>query len=525
MSGRGPGWWIGTAIYLTVCLACVVFVSVPLLLLSLGVGLVAGALTVVALAGVVLAGGEGTAVLHTPAEVRESRLLPTRVREAFVRRDRAWPQYFAAQSRLDIQAIVDRARLAHDRMWAGPLPWLREKQLLAWWPLIIPLAGGQGAVTAGGALAVAATTVVLALVTGAAWLVGLPVVYLLRGADAAWQRVRGARASCAKCFELTAVPAYRCRGPHELDDRLSGDDLHRDIRPGLLGVWWRRCACGTKLPTMVLRAAFSRRLQPCCPSCGEPLFRGAGVVTDVRIPVFGAASAGKTQLIMAALVGLERAAATGGAGWQLLDERSKRTFAEYTDLVLRGADPAQTDASGPPVALTVRLDKGSRPALVHVFDAAGESLLDPEQNSRLSYLDYARSLIFVMDPFSVRRIADEFSSVAPDVYAAANPARHDPERSYNATVTRLRDFGVRTDRQRLAFVVTKADLLDKLGAGPHGGDLRDWLAAIGLGNLLLAVERDFGEVEFFLVCGRDPGPDAAPAPLRWVLSKEWMSLD
>ena len=524
MNGRGLGWLLGMAIYLAVCVACLIFISTPLSLVGAGLGLAGGLGVVLVLAGTVLLGGPAAAVLRTPDQVRDGEL-PGRVDPAFVRRDRAWPQYFAAQVLLDFQAIAGRSRRVHERMWAGPVPWVREHGLTVWWPLVVPVVAGQAAVTFGVAVGVLAALLLMAGVAGMAWLVGVPVVYLLRGADTGWQKVRRARASCPRCFELAAVPAYRCLGHHPPADRLSGDDLHRDVRPGRLGLLWRRCACGSRLPTMVLRAAFSARMQACCPSCGEALLPGAGVVTDVRMPVFGAASAGKTQLIMAALTGLPPAAKAAGIEVSFPDEHGRQAYERYADLMRRGADAAKTDASGPPVAVTVRLDKGSRSALLHVFDAAGESLIDPEQNARLSYLDYARSLVFVIDPFSIRRIADEFAAAAPDIFAAANPALHDPEHSYNVTVQRLQDYGVRTDRQRLAFVVSKADLLARLPAGPDHGDIRGWLSGLGLNNLVVAAERDFGEVAFFLTSGRDAGPRGAFAPLSWVLSKEWISVD
>ena len=57
--------------------------------------------------------------------------------------------------------------------------------------------------------------------------------------------------------------------------------------------------CGTLLPTMALRAAW--RLEAVCQRCGEPLPAGSGAVRDVRIPIFGDTSAGKTRFLYAAL--------------------------------------------------------------------------------------------------------------------------------------------------------------------------------------------------------------------------------
>jgi hypothetical protein len=516
---------LGSLVYLTSCVVCVVFVSVPLILLTAAVGLAGGVLLVVVLAGVVLFGVGGTEI-RTPRDVAAGKL-PGRVRAAYVRRDRAWPQYFAAQVLLDLRSVAHRTRAAVRVLWRVPPVWLREQELTVWWPLYVPVVAAQLTSSAGAALGVVIATLVVGAVGVGAWTVGVPAVYLLRAADAGWRRAIRARAGCPRCFELTAVPAYRCLGPHPTQDRLSGDDLHRDVRPGRLGVLWRRCACGRRLPTTVLRAALSHRLQACCPTCGEPMHRGAAAVTDVRVPVLGAASAGKTQLVVSAIVTLHRVAADRGVRVRFPDEHSQEVYRDYARLAREGLPTAKTGATGPPVALSVELATRTRRALLHIFDAAGEILIDREQNAQLSYLDYARSLIFVLDPFSLPQLRDEFESSFPDVFKEANPASHDPEESYRAPVSRLQEYGVRTNRQDLAFVVSKADLLDKLSAAPadtSSAGVAGWLSDHGLGNLVVATGRDFRQVRFFLTAGRSLDVTGAFAPLNWLLEKEWTGL-
>ncbi|MEU1684786.1 hypothetical protein [Micromonospora sp. NPDC005707] len=516
--------YIGRVLHFAVSLVVLFAVALPLAELTAIAGLAAGVAVVLGVAGVVLVGRPGWVRIRTPDDVHGGALAG-RVAPAFVRRDRAWPQYFAAQVLLDVRALVERVQLIIREVWVRPHRWARAHRVRTWWPFYVPVLAVQAGATLGAVAGLLGAGLVTAGVSTVAWLIGVPVVLLLRGVDAGWQTARGARASCRHCHQLATVPAYRCRGPHPPGHRLTGTDLHRDLRPGRLGVLWRRCGCGSLLPTSVLRAAFSRRVEACCPSCGEPLLAGAGVVTDVRLPVFGAASAGKTQLIMSALAGLERAAKRTGVEVSLADEHSRQRHEMYARLMREGASPPKTEASGPPVAVTLRLTRGPRTALVHIFDAAGENLVDREQNARLAYLDHARSLIYVLDPFSVRRVRDEFESGAPEVFAAANPATYDPEDAYNATVQRLQEYGVRTDRRRLAFVVSKADLLEKMSAGPEGpAGVRAWLRANALGNLVLSAERDFREVRFFLVSGRDAGPDGGFGPANWILSRDWSSL-
>jgi hypothetical protein len=516
--------FIGFLLYLSACVVAVVFVSAPLSIVTAGAGLAAGVLTALTAVVLVLTDRTGAGVL-TPAGVRGG--LPP-VADRFVRRDRAWPQYFAVQVMRDARGVAKRVWAWAGLMWGEPVDWLSERNWTGLWsPLVLPpLFAALTAASIGLAATAGATLVLIALIVAAAWIVGVPIVYLLRSGDAAWQLVWRSRASCTNCFATADVPAYRCTGKHSAAERAAGDDLHRDMRPGRLGVLWRRCSCNTLLPTTVLRAAHTRRLQACCPSCGEALFEQAGAVRDVRAPVFGAASAGKTQFIMSALVGLRKAAHKAGVTVALPDRRGQLAYEVYADLVRRKAPAPKTDTTAP-VAVTVRIEQGLNTTLLHLFDAAGETLVDPEQNARLSYLDTAEALTFVLDPFSIRRIREEHGTASEPVFSDANAALHDPEDSYNATAQRLQEYGVPTARRRLAFVVTKADLLARLPIempAPESEKVCAWLSELGLDNLILTARRDFREVRFFLVSGRDPGPDGPVSVLRWLLQKGWGHL-
>jgi hypothetical protein len=229
---------------------------------------------------------------------------------------------------------------------------------------------------------------------------------------------------------------------------------------------------------------------------------------------------------MSALVGLRHAAHQSGVTVELPDRRGRETYEIYADLVRRNAPAPKTDTTAP-VAVTVRIEQGLNTTLLHLFDAAGETLVDPEQNASLGYLDTAEALTFVLDPFSIRRIREEHGMASAMVFSDANAALHDPEDSYNATAQRLQEYGVPTGRRRLAFVVTKADLLSRLPIDmpAHDSDsVHAWLVAQGLDNLLLTARRDFREVRFFLVSGRDTGADGPVSVLRWLLQKGWGTI-
>jgi hypothetical protein len=390
---------------------------------------------------------------------------------------------------------------------------------VAFWPVLTVPAISLVGMTAGVMATLVLVALVFLVVTGVAWTSGLLVVGAQRAVDHGWQRLLGAEASCPRCYFVTELPAYRCPGSHP-DGTANGHGLHRDLRPGWQGVWFRRCVCGQRLPTNLLRAA--GRLAVHCPKCTTRLHSGAAIVTDVRIAIFGAASAGKTHLVMSALAALCSPSAQDGAVVSLLDEHSSRTCRDYRARLDHNRLPEPTDPSKQPVATTIGIRRGRRDTLLHVFDAAGEVLVDPRRSPEMSYLDNAHGLVFVLDPLSVPGVLPRLVAVAPGLAGLDTVATHDPEDSYYSTVNRLRRYGVDTRRQRLAFVLSKADLLDALPAAecpdPVSRSVRQWLGEHDLDNLVRSAQRDFGVVEFFLCSATDPQGSGALAPLSWLLT-------
>src|SRR6185437_6563080 len=121
------------------------------------------------------------------------------------------------------------------------------------------------------------TLAVLALFTAIMWacaigarLTSAATTLVLRGFERGWRSVRHSDASCPRCYHVTPRQAYQCSRCLR---------LHRDLRPGHLGLIFRRCNCGVLLPTMTLRAAW--RLEAVCQRCGEPLRLGSAVLREV----------------------------------------------------------------------------------------------------------------------------------------------------------------------------------------------------------------------------------------------------
>jgi hypothetical protein len=463
----------------------------------------------------VLAGrGSRPATLVTPNDVVNGTAGLRKQRGPFPR-DWAWPTYLAAQWRRDLVAVWHTSYAFIARGWRWGFNYGYGSNL-RWVSIGLTILIWSG-VTLGALLGAAQVVVIGAIVLGLGWLGWGAVVGTLRGYDHVVRRLRKASGSCPVCYHVMVVPAYRCSGCQV---------VHHDIRPGVLGAASRTCGCGAKLPTTVLRA--SRRLEALCQRCDRPLRGGSGALTDIRVPVFGPVSAGKTRLVHAGLVTLRDRAAAEGAVLDFVDDASRQAFEHGEQLITSGGDTAKTPAGQLPPAITVRFTrsgsaKAKDQALVHLFDAAGEFYLDRDDNSELEFLDHAGGLVFVVDPFAIGWVRDQLGGALESRLAEAHPASGDPEQVYHVTARRLRDYGVETQRRALAITVVKADLLTDLpwAADLVAGEVREWLNTAGLDNLVLAAERDFAAVRYFVVSsvtGIRPGHQLTPAaPFRWLL--------
>jgi hypothetical protein len=245
------------------------------------VKVVPGMLAVLGLSGTVAGVAVAVALAVTVLSDRYSGTHLVAPRERYPNRDWAWPQYFAAQLGADLRAVVDWG--FRPQVWAwrrvNPVVGAAFPWILLLWPLPLAVYAALLAFSAGVLLGTGGVVVLAAVFGAVAWSAGLPAVGALRAVDLVWQCRLRADASCPRCYFVSRLPVYRCPNAE------CPWPVHRDLRPGRLGVLWRHCGCGTVLPTTVLRA--SRRLTALCQECGEELHRDAGVVTDVRIPVFG----------------------------------------------------------------------------------------------------------------------------------------------------------------------------------------------------------------------------------------------
>jgi hypothetical protein len=450
--------------------------------------------------------------LITPSAYRAERIKAHPVATGQFEPDLAWPFYPLRQMRADLARIAAERQARYRKLWNwpfGPVIWILFLPVSVA-AIVCLLVTGLTALVLTGLFSL--VTWACAAFTAAAF--GSTAV-LLRGAESSWHKRMQTEASCPRCYHVTPRPAYRCPGCSK---------LHRDVRPGRLGLFTRRCECGTLLPTMVLRAAW--RLAAVCQKCGAPLRPGAAALRDVRIPILGDTSAGKTRFMYAALDSLVDITARAHIPVGFPDEESQDQATVALDLIRSGRNTVKT-SQVLPTALTCRVGTGLGSTLVHLFDTAGEYYRNGQLHDSLGFLDHGHGLVYVLDPFSVGAVRN---LMAGQNVSLAHAATGDPETAYGEVVSRLRDSGVEAAGQRLAVVVSKADLLSAGGLElpDDSAAIADWLMSVGIHNLVLSVQREFAEARFFAVASlaaRQTGRSHDPgAPLRWLLASRGVRL-
>jgi hypothetical protein len=453
--------------------------------------------------------------LIAPATYRAERIKIKPVETGQFAPDTAWPFYPVRQLRADLARIEADRRSRYRKLWNWPF-----RPLI--WILLLPVSAAAVVCLVVAGLTTLALAALFAMVTWiCAALAGTgfaAIVFLLRCIEKSWHAVMHTEASCPHCYHVTLQPAYRCPGCSE---------LHRDVRPGRLGLCMRRCECGAVLPTMVLRAAW--RLEAVCQRCEEPLRVGSAALRDVRIPIFGDTSAGKTRFLYAALDSLVSTTRRAGIELSFPDANSQSEAELALDLIRSGHETAKTTVILP-TALTCRLGTGAKSTLLHLFDAAGEYFRTPQMHDSLGFLDHGHGLVYVLDPLSISSVRNRMAGHNVVASGMANAASGDPEVVYGEVVSRLRDSGVEARNQRLAIVISKADLLSAggLDLAADTDAIASWLTDAGVHNIVLSAPREFAEVRYFAVASLAADQPSQPydpgAPLRWLLRSRGVRL-
>lgn len=461
--------------------------------------------------------------LVTPKQFHEEQLKANPPGPDGIGPDLAWPLYTLRQADVDRNLVRKNLRALYKRVWKRPADTFyrgRHGPRWAWWILLFPVTFAVNIfLLTAGLSAWLSYWVYWGVVAAGKWsgrTVWQLVRQQLRAAEARRRKEHYSQAACMECMHVTQWPAYRCPACTE---------VHHDVNPGKLGTFTRRCACGASFPTLASKAAWKTTAE--CKRCKKALPEGAGAVTDIRIPVFGDANAGKTRFLYASLNSLMAEAERAAIPVTFPDEAAGAEARRGRELIKAGQNTAKTSPGG--IAITFRLREGHQSDLIHMFDAAGEDYSEAQKYEKLRFLDDSQGMAYVLDPFSVQAIREQLGSQQGDILAAAQAAENDPDLAYGEVISRLRDGGVPVSAQRLAVVVSKADLLRDAGLEipTESAAIEDWLVKAGLQNLVIAIGREFAEVRYFAVASQDVAaslPDDPGSPLRWLLSSHGVRL-
>lgn len=472
-------------------------------------GLASGVLRGVVLPPFVLAGKEEEKPrIATPDAVVAGQVLgkAPRGQARYSGWDHAWPVYIPYQATRDANAVLSAARrIGRDAVLSAFDSWILGIVLL-------PFVTGY---VLGVWVSILCWYLLMRLLGGAVNSLQKLGIQMYRWFGHLAQLRRKAEFHCAKCYRVTLMPSYLCPGS-------DCSTVHHDVRPGALGVSHRRCGCGTRIPVTVGKAA--RHLTALCPFCREQAPDGSGTRRVLSMPVIGAVSAGKTQFLATGVVELgslvESLSGTvipisSGA------EGFVRTSIEAASNGLRVAKTAWDDRpEGIPLMLSLR---GSE-VEIHIMDAAGENFVDWERSGPLGYIDTADTLLFILDPLALPSVYERLRRV--DEGDAVPLAQGDQEDAYASVVDRLRASRVSLDAKRLAVVLTKLDVLQRIpdagGPDPEVGDsVREWLKSNGARGFVRRIDQDFKKVDYFAVNSLGPRNGSDPShPVRvfdWVL--------
>lgn len=436
-------------------------------------------------------------------------------READFPWDRAWPTYVPFQAERDatavrgeVSTIVSAAWRGYRRLFAsgegsgstdsvggtakGVGSWVGRflAALLRMAVGFTPVAG----FTVGVSVSFLLWSGVMAVIAGLVWVLQEVLTLARRWSDRLLMQRARAVMMCPIDYRTTKRPSYRCLNP---DCQV----IHRDISPGPLGIFRRRCECGWSFPTTVRVAG--RALVPLCPYCDAELAPGTGTRRTIQIPTFGSVSAGKTRFLSSALVQAKEHLEESGGGLEPLSSAAESYLKRGAFAMDRGHDtPKTADQSRPAGRPFMVTGPNGRVLEIQVLDAAGERFVSWDTAKELSYLEQAPTLLAVLDPLSFPKVSEELARAHLDPVAVA-PADAQ-EYAYSAVTDGLRQKGVRLSTHRLAVVLSKVDVVGHLPCGTcldpsSSEDIRNWMVERGMGALVAQIERDFRDIRFFAV--------------------------
>lgn len=341
----------------------------------------------------------------------------------------------------------------------------------------------------------------------------------------------------ANCHSEMPIPIYICPNCNR---------EHTRLWPSRYGIFYHRCVCGEKLPT--LHWLGRKNVDRICPTCRRSMTSAIGWDTNFHIPIVGGPSAGKSHFLVASTQQLmDEYGPKHQLRVDLADERFREDYQRNIDILRsRGRLMKTSDAEENPTAYNMEIERKrqSVPSLLYLYDAAGEHYGTGDRAIRQVYFKYVHGVVLIIDPFSLDDVRALYSDrITTDLaISSANP-----DDVYDIMLEVLESHHKKQRGQHfklpVAVVLTKTDAFDleeKIGAqaaqtliqrNPHllPVDAIDmlvqrFLRENGASNFMIKLHQRFERVKYFSCSTLGPDPEAydplrVAEPLLWILGE------
>jgi hypothetical protein len=275
------------------------------------------------------------------------------------------------------------------------------------------------------------------------------------------------------------------------------------------------------------------------------LSQDIGVAINVHYPIVGGGSAGKSTFLVASMLELEKQSKQGGFTLSLSEKSDIQAIEKARDSFSKGIILDKTTTYKPKAFLAKLQKDGSKkqpPYLIYMYDAAGEIFEDGERLHQHVYFEYINGIFFLIDPFSLPVVHQEFEQELVKAGERIKTSREQPKDVFDRMVNHLKqhkELKKQKDRYTIpiAVVVTKTDAFgleskisqvpEQKGKSPEevsSEKIRSWLINNGEGNLVRSIENMFASVQYFSCSAFGHVPDEK-SPEAFIPKKVWAPIN
>ena len=352
---------------------------------------------------------------------------------------------------------------------------------------------------------------------------------IIWASDAIYRIKRRAFMACPSCYEKSILPVYHC-------SKCNAE--HDSLWPSEYGILNRTCKCGEELPTTFFNGR--SRLMASCPSCKNTI--ESLEARPIVIPIIGAPSVGKTFFVFSMVYYIkEILTKKTGYKFDFMNTYNESIYNSEISTLHSGQILRKTTENNP-IALNFFLSKNNAKSLLFFYDSAGEAFTNTQHLSQHKFYNYFHGLIFIIDPFSIPDIFNEYNSQL-STNTSIRPSSYPLEDVYDASIINLeKSYGFKVTEKitkPVAILLSKVDAFDlqnKIGKNAIQELLavdknikneqeamnklcKDFLSANGMDALLRKIEWKFPNSSFFAISSGGKNSIGIDNATYWLLGK------